>query len=104
MKILLTIDYTKTDDPIRNRHGLAKLLSYAEELDSVTAAHGVELLTPVIWECEAPKGYCVLEAPSMEAVEPLARRFGHHPVISLAHVRFLDEVKVLAREKLDVAN
>jgi hypothetical protein len=100
MKLLVVIDYTGSDDPIRHPHGLSRLLAFASQLEELVAAAGVTPLTPVIWECEAPKGYVVFEADNHDRLAPLLARFGHHPRISVLHVRFLDELKVLGREVL----
>lgn len=100
MKLMAIIDYTEGDDPIRSPHGLSRLLDFASHLEGLVRDAGVTQLTPVIWECFAPRGYCVFEVESEDALEPLLERFGHKPRISTVHVRFLDELQILAREKL----
>jgi hypothetical protein len=100
MKYMVTIDYRETDDPIRNEHGLSKLLAYAEELDALMEESPVRLVLPVIWDCYAPVGYAVLEAEEESDLQPFVARFGHHPKVSVRMVRLLDEVMELARDIL----
>jgi hypothetical protein len=100
MKYLVLIDYTDNDDPIRSPHGLSRLLAFGRELDGLVTAAGVERLTPVLWECRAPRGYCVFEADDPALLEPLTGRFGHKPKISVRQVRFLDELLTLGEEVL----
>lgn len=100
MKYLIKIDYSNYKDPILSHRGLNALLNYANNLDDILENVEAELIAPIFWECHEPIGYAVFEAESEEVLQPLIKRFGPHPIVTVKQVRFIPELIELGTEIL----
>lgn len=101
MKYLIKIDYCGyKKDPILSQRGMGALLNYANNLEGILDGVDAELIAPIFWECHEPIGYAVFEAEDEKVLQPLVKRFGPHPKVSIKQVRFIPELIELGTEIL----
>ncbi len=96
----VTIEFAVERDPIRQLHGLGRLLAFGRQLEEREAALGLRRLSPVAWGCEQPLGFALYEAPSEAPLRELLGGLHNTREIRVVACKDLTEVMALAGPRL----
>ncbi len=100
MMFQVVVEFALERDPVRQRHGLRRLLDYAHWLEHQQEHPGVRPLSPIVWGCEQPIGFGLYEADDAQELHAMLAHLHNTTRVSVIPCKYLDEVMQLAEVRL----